>query len=60
MKGCILQSIYLMAFWIIITNTPLTFTLNCKSDGHNLADIKVEPSFGIIKINNTCKTSSKY
>ena len=34
--------------WIIITNTPLTFTLNCKSDGHNLADIKVEPSFCII------------
>ena len=25
--------------WIIIPNTSLTLTLNCKSDGHNLADI---------------------
>ena len=46
--------------WIVITNTPLIFTLNCKSDGHNLADIKVWPSFGIIKLNNTCKASNKY
>ena len=38
--------------WIVVTDTPLTFTLNCH--------IKVVPPFGIIKLNNTCKASNKY
>ena len=46
--------------WIVVTNKPLTFTLNCQSYEPKIGDIKVAPPFGIIKLNNTCKASNKY
>ena len=46
--------------WIIVTDKPLTFTLNCQSYEPKIGDIKVAPPFGIIKLNNTCKASNKY
>ena len=46
--------------WIVVTDKPLTFTLNCQSYEPKIGDIKVAPPFGIIKLNNTCKTSNKY
>ena len=46
--------------WIVVTGKPLTFTLNCQSYEPKIGDIKVAPPFGIIKLNNTCKTSNKY
>ena len=45
--------------WIVVTNKPLTFTLNCQSYDPKVVDIKLTPPFGIIKLNNTCK-ASKY
>ena len=38
----------------------MTFTLNRQSYEPKIGDIKVAPPFGIIKLNNTCKTSNKY
>ena len=46
--------------WIVVTNKPLTFTLNCQSHEPKVGDIKLTPPFGIIKLNNTCKASNKY
>ena len=46
--------------WIVVTNKPLTFTLNCQSHDPKVGDIKITPPFGIIKLNNTCKASNKY
>lgn len=46
--------------WIVVTNKPLTFTLNCQSYDPKVGDIKLTPPFGIIKLNNTCKASNKY
>lgn len=46
--------------WIVVTNKPLTFTLNCQSHDPKVGDIKLTPPFGIIKLNNTCKASNKY
>lgn len=46
--------------WIVVTNKPLTFTLNCQSHDPKVRDIKITPPFGIIKLNNTCKASNKY
>lgn len=46
--------------WIVVTNKPLTFTVNCQSYYPKLDDIKIAPPFGIIKLNNTCKASNKY
>ena len=46
--------------WIVVTNVPLTFTINCQSHKQKIYDIKIESPFGIIKLNNTCKASNKY
>ena len=46
--------------WIVVTNVPLTFTINCQSHKQKTYDIKIESPFGIIKLNNTCKASNKY
>ena len=46
--------------WIVVTNVPLTFTINCQSHKPKSYDIKIESPFGIIKLNNTCKASNKY
>ena len=46
--------------WIVVTDKPLTFTLNCQSYEPKIGDIKVAPPFGITKLNNTCKASNKY
>ena len=46
--------------WIVVTNVPLTFTINCQSHKQKTFDIKIESPFGIIKVNNTCKASNKY
>ena len=46
--------------WIVVTDKPLTFTLNCQSYEPKIGDIKIAPPFGIIKLNNTCKASNKY
>ena len=46
--------------WIVVTNKPLTFTLNCQSYDPKVGDIKLTPPFGIIKLNNICKASNKY
>ena len=46
--------------WIVVTNVPLTFTINCQSHKPKTYDIKTESPFGIIKLNNTCKASNKY
>ena len=46
--------------WIVVTNKPLTFTLNCQSHDPKVGDITLTPPFGIIKLNNTCKASNKY
>ena len=46
--------------WIVVTNVPLTFTINCQSQKPKTYDIKIESPFGIIKLNNTCKASNKY
>ena len=40
--------------WIVDTDKPLTFTLNCQSYEPKIGDIKIAPSFGLIKLNNTC------
>ena len=45
---------------IVVTNVPLTFTINCQSHKPKTYDIKIESPFGIIKLNNTCKASNKY
>ena len=41
--------------WIVVTDKPLTFTLNCQSYELKIGDIKVAPPFGISKLNNTYK-----
>ena len=46
--------------WIVVTNVPLTFTINCQSHKQKTYDIKIGSPFGIIKLNNTCKASNKY
>ena len=46
--------------WIVVTNVPLTFAINCQSHKPKTYDIKIESPFGIIKLNNTCKASNKY
>ena len=46
--------------WIVVTNIPLTFTVNCQSYETMTSDIKIKPPFGIIKLNNTCKACNKY
>ena len=35
--------------WVIVTDVPLTFTVNF-----------IEPPFGIVKLNNTCKAYNTY
>ena len=46
--------------WIVVTDKPLAFALNRQSYEPKIADIKVAPPFGIIKLNKTCKASNKY
>ena len=46
--------------WIVVTDKPLTSSLNCQSYESKIGEIKVAPLFGIIKLNNTCKASNKY
>ena len=46
--------------WIVVTNVPLTFTINCQSQTPKTFDIKIGSPFGILKLNNTCKASNKY
>ena len=46
--------------WIVVTDKPLTFILNCQSYEPKIGDIKAASPFRIIKLNNTCKTSYKY
>ena len=46
--------------WVIVTDLPLTFTVNCQTDTLPTDDILVKPPFGIVKLNNTCKASNKY
>ena len=43
--------------WIVVTEKPLTFTLNCQSYEPKIGDITVAPPFGITKLNNACKAS---
>ena len=45
-------------FWTVITNIPLTFTINCLSGASS--DILVKPYFGVLKLNKPCKASSDY
>ena len=46
--------------WIVITNKPLTFTVNCQSHEPRQGNIKITPPFGIIQLNITCKASNDY
>ena len=46
--------------WIIITEEPLTFTLNCQSFKPRDNIIKTEIPFGIIILNNSCMASNKH
>ena len=46
--------------WIVVTNKPLTFTLNCQSYDSNQGNFKIVPPFGVIQLNNTCKASNDY
>ena len=46
--------------WIVVTNRPLTFTLNCQVHEPKINDIKIVPPFGIIRLNNTCNASNRY
>ena len=46
--------------WVIVTDVPLTFTVNCRINTLPTDDILIEPPFGIVKLNNTCKASNKY
>ena len=46
--------------WIVVTDIPLIFTINCQTNTPMTSDIKVIPPFGIIKLNKTCKASNKY
>lgn len=55
-----LTSYISLGLWIVVTNVPLTFTINCQSYKPKTYDIKIEPPFGIIKLNNTCQASNKY
>ena len=55
-----LTSYLSFGLWIVVTNMPLTFTINCQLYKPKTYDIKIEPPFGIIKLNNTCQASNKY
>ena len=46
--------------WIVVTDRPLTFTLNCQVHEPKINDIKIVPQFGIIRLNNTCRASNRY
>ena len=46
--------------WFVVTNRPLTFTLNCQVHEPKINDFKIVPPFGIIRLNNTCKASNRY
>ena len=46
--------------WVIVTEVPLTFTVNCRTNTLPTDDILIEPPFGIVKLNNTCKASNRY
>ena len=46
--------------WVIVTDGPVTFTVNCRTNTLPTDDILIEPPFGIVKLNNTCKASNKY
>ena len=46
--------------WIIITEEPLIFTLNCQSFKPRDNIIKTEIPFGIIILNNSCMASNKH
>ena len=46
--------------WIVVTNVPLIFIINCQSHKPKTYDIKIESPFCIIKLNNTCKATNKY
>ena len=46
--------------WIVVTNKPLTFTVNCQSHEPRQGNIKITPPFGIIQLNITCKASNDY
>lgn len=52
---------YLFAgVWIIVTDKPLMFTVNCQINKNKVSDIKVKSPFDILKLNNTCKAYNKY
>ena len=46
--------------WAIVNDVPLTFTVNCQTNKLPTDDISIEPPFGIVELNNTCKASNKY
>ena len=46
--------------WIVTTDKPLTFTVTCRTNELKTNDLKIKPSFSIIKLNNLCKASNKY
>ena len=46
--------------WVIVTDVPFTFTVNCRTDTLPTDGVLVKPPFGIVKLNNTCKASNKY
>ena len=46
--------------WVIVTDVPLTFTVNCPTNTLPTGDILIEPPFGIVKLINPCKASNKY
>ena len=46
--------------WVIVTDLPLRFTVNCQTITLPTDDILVKPPFGIVKLKNTCKASNKY
>lgn len=46
--------------WSVVTDIPLTFTLSCQVPKPKVTNIKVNPPFGIIWLNNTCRATNKY
>ena len=46
--------------WIIITNQHLVFTVSCHSNVATPSNININPPFGLVTLNNSCKASNKY
>lgn len=46
--------------WVISTNKPLTFTVNCRKQGKSPYSEQINAPFGILKLNNTCRAVNKY